>query len=97
MDLRTWLAFLALSLCCLTGCRKTASEVPVPGETLQNMQEVEAEVYYVAEYQEYCVKPMRKLAVFLESGQPLGAGREYRLPRGMKICMVGKEEVFTLA
>lgn len=42
MDLRTWLAFLALSLCCLTGCRKTASEVPVPGETLQNMQEVEA-------------------------------------------------------
>ena len=63
----------------------------------KNMQEVEAEVYYVAEYQEYCVKPMRKLAVFLESGQPLGAGREYRLPRGMKICMVGKEEVFTLA
>lgn len=62
----------------------------------KNMQEVEAEVYYVAEYQEYCVKPMRKLAVFLESGQPLGAGREYRLPRGMKICMVGKEEVFTL-
>ena len=42
MDLRTWLAFLALSLCCLTGCQKTASEVPVPGETLQNMQEVEA-------------------------------------------------------
>lgn len=56
-----------------------------------------AEIYYVAEYREYCVKPARKQCVFLESGQPLGAGREYYLPRGMKICLEDRNQTFTLA
>lgn len=58
--------------------------------------ELAAEVYYVAEYGEYCVKPYRRLAVFLESGQPLGEGREYFLPRGMRIYLESRDYTFVL-
>lgn len=56
-----------------------------------------AEICYVAEYREYRVKPMRRQAVFLKSGQPLGAGREYYLPRGMKVYIEDRNQTFTLA
>lgn len=61
-----------------------------------------ASVYYVEEYAEYCVRPFRRMQVFLESGQPLGQGRVYYLPRGMKIRVKNgnpdsTEYVFTLA
>lgn len=56
-----------------------------------------AGVYYINQYQEYCVEPTRKLAVFLESGQPLGMGRKYYLPRGTKVYLCDKENLFTLA
>lgn len=58
--------------------------------------EAAAEVYYVAEYREYCVKPYQRLTVFLESGQPLGAGREYYIPRGMRIYFEDRDQSFVL-
>lgn len=60
-------------------------------------REMMASVYYVDEYQEYCVEPAQKRMIFLESGQPLGAGREYYLPRGMRIYLINREQMFTLA
>lgn len=54
-------------------------------------------LYYIAEYQEYCVIPMGKRMVFLESGQPLGAAREYYLPRGTEIYLVDHRFRFLLA
>lgn len=54
-------------------------------------------IYYVDEYQEYCVEPAEIRTVFLESGQPLGKGRQYYLPRGTKIYLREKENQFTLA
>ncbi|MCF2682736.1 hypothetical protein [Faecalicatena contorta] len=56
-----------------------------------------AKVYYVAEYQEYCVIPMGMKKVFLESGQPLGATREYYLPRGTEIYLEDNRFRFLLA
>lgn len=56
-----------------------------------------AQLYYIPEYQEYCVKPLKKLNVFLISGQPLGNGREYYLPRGTQIYILDKQNLFTLA
>ena len=44
--------------------------------------ELLAEVFYVAEYEEYWLTPEKKRMVFLESGQPLGEKREYYIPRG---------------
>lgn len=44
-----------------------------------------AAVYYVPEYGEYCITPSRRMTVFLSSGQPLGAGRNYYLPRTTEI------------
>ncbi|HJD45541.1 MAG TPA: hypothetical protein H9909_01735 [Candidatus Mediterraneibacter norfolkensis] len=54
-------------------------------------------IYYVDEYQEYCVEPSEIRTVFLESGQPLGKGRQYYLPRGTKIYLKEKENQFILA
>lgn len=56
-----------------------------------------AGVYFVRKYQEYCVEPFEKVCVYLESGQPLGKGRQYYLPRGTRIYIKTKENVFTLA
>lgn len=44
-----------------------------------------AEVYYTPEYEEYCITPAKIRTIFLESGQPLGEGRLYYLPRETKI------------
>ncbi len=61
-----------------------------------------AAVYYAEEYAEYCIRPLRRMSVFLESGQPLGKDRVYYLPRGMKIHVWnrypdGGGDIYTLA
>ncbi len=58
-----------------------------------------AEVYYTPEYEEYCITPAKIRTVFLESGQPLGEGRLYYLPRATKIRVQGSgtENWFELA
>lgn len=53
-------------------------------------------LYYIPEYQEYCVKPLRHGSVFLESGQPLGENRCYYLPRGMNIYLLQSDYSFKL-
>lgn len=55
-----------------------------------------ASIYYIPEYQEYCVKPLRHGSVFLESGQPLGENRCYYLPRGMNIYLLQSDYSFEL-
>ena len=59
----------------------------VIGWTRQRPEEGQcvAVVYYVPEYGEYCVTPSQRMTVFLSSGQPLGAGRNYYLPRTTEI------------
>ena len=56
-----------------------------------------AEIYFADGYQEYCVKPMEKKCIYLESGQPLGAGRIYYLPRGTEVYVKDKKNLFELA
>ena len=55
-----------------------SSEVQMSGKIL-------AELYYIPEYEEYCICPKQKRTIYLESGQPLGAERLYYLPRAMRI------------
>lgn len=56
-----------------------------------------AGIYYIGEYGEYCVEPMEKGCFYLESGQPLGKGRKYYLPRGTNVYLKEKENKYTLA
>lgn len=61
-----------------------------------------AAVYYAEEYAEYCIRPLRRMSVFLESGQPLGKDRIYYIPRGMRIQVWngypdGVGNIYTLA
>ncbi len=56
-----------------------------------------AELYYVSQYQEYCLRPLRRLTVFLSSSQPLGANRCYFLPRGTEFYLCGQSHAFSLA
>lgn len=56
-----------------------------------------AGVYYVGEYEEYCVEPYEKNSFFLMSGQPLGSGRCYHLPRGTEVYIGDKSHAFVLA
>lgn len=56
-----------------------------------------ASVYYVDEYQEYCVQAMQMRCVFLKSGQPLGKDRTYYLPRGTEIVVLENGDHFKLA
>lgn len=56
-----------------------------------------AQIYYIPQYSEYCVRPLQKLSVFMESGQPLGNVREYYLPRKTKIYFRNKSNLFELA
>lgn len=53
-------------------------------------------LYYIPEYQEYCLKPLKLRCVYLESGQPLGKDRYYYLPRGMSIYLLKQEYSFLL-
>lgn len=61
------------------------------------IDEVLAEVYYVPQYEEYVVKPMNRLKVYLISGQPLGKGREYYLPRETELYLCKADQKFILA
>jgi len=56
-----------------------------------------AGIYYIKEYGEYCAEPFEKGMLFLASGQPLGKGRQYYLPRGTKIYVSDRKNTFTLA
>lgn len=56
-----------------------------------------AQLYYIPQYKEYCVRPAQKMQVFMESGQPLGNSREYYLPRGTKIYLKDRQNLFELA
>ena len=56
-----------------------------------------AEVYFADMYQEYCVEAKEKNCIYLVSGQPLGAGRTYYLPRGTEIYLKDKKNLFELA
>ena len=56
-----------------------------------------AGIYYIVEYEEYCVEPLEKRCFYLESGQPLGKGRKYYLPRGTNVYLNEKENKYTLA
>lgn len=56
-----------------------------------------AGVYYVSEYQEYRINVLKQETVFLDSGQPLGKGRQYYLPRGSEIYITNRENQFILA
>ena len=56
-----------------------------------------ASVYYIDEYQEYCIHVMEMRRIFLKSGQPLGKDRMYYLPRGTEIIVMENGEHFKLA
>lgn len=56
-----------------------------------------AGVYYISEYEEYCMNVYEKKTCFLASGQPLGKGREYYLPRGTEVYIGEGETAFELA
>ena len=71
---------------------------------LKNYQSKEkclAKIYYDTKYDEYVVIPQKKCCIHLESGQPLGVGRVYYLPRAMKIVIKNeqgqRENMFKLA
>lgn len=55
------------------------------------------EIYYIQEYEEYCVIPKDKKACFLISGQPLGKDRNYYIPRGTQIFIANRSNHFELA
>lgn len=73
---------------------RDGTEVYIAAEKNAN---VAAGVYYVAEYEEYCVEPYEKNSFFLLSGQPLGAGRRYYLPRGTEVYIGDRSHAFVLA
>lgn len=56
-----------------------------------------AALYYINEYQEYCMEIYETKNVFLKSGQPLGKDRKYYLPRGTEVYLLAKENCFKLA
>lgn len=56
-----------------------------------------AGIFFVSAYNEYCIEPNERRFVFLKSGQPLGKGRRYFLPRGTEVYLKDKNNQFTLA
>ncbi|EEG72434.1 hypothetical protein [[Clostridium] hylemonae] len=69
-------------------------EVLITGEKSGNTT---AGVYYISEYEEYCVEPYEKNSFFLTSGQPLGRDRRYHLPRGTEVYIGDRGHAFVLA
>lgn len=55
------------------------------------------QISYDEELQEYHVLPTERMAVFLQSGQPLGKCRKYCLPRGTRITVLDRSHRFELA
>lgn len=64
---------------------------------LYKSQESLVGVYFIPQYQEYCVEVFARVSVFLESGQPLGKDRRYYLPRGTRIYIKEEQCMFKLA
>lgn len=56
-----------------------------------------AAVHFLQGEGEYVVEPFEKACVYLESGQPLGKDRHYRLVRGTKIYIREKKNQFILS
>lgn len=56
-----------------------------------------AGIYFVTEYQEYCVEVFERRCFYLASGQPLGMNRYYYLPRGSQIYINEPNYSFRLA
>ncbi len=65
--------------------------------TKNKMSNTVASIYYVDQYQEYCVTPEQKLCTYLGSGQPLGVHRDYYLSRGSKVYFESEGNSFQLA
>lgn len=65
--------------------------------TDRNGTDIFAGVYFIREYQEYCIDVLQSKSVYLSSGQPLGVGRRYYLPRGMEIYLKNQNFLFELA
>ena len=55
-----------------------------------------ASVRFEQERAQYCIEPFEVKTMFLESGQPLGKGRQYYVPRGTRIYLKNNENVFVL-
>lgn len=53
-------------------------------------------IYYVSQYEEYCIQPLQKMTIFLASGQPLGKNRFYYLQRGTEIYIKDQTNKFKL-
>lgn len=53
-------------------------------------------IFYNKEKEEYCIEPYRNKAVFLPSGQPLGKGKQYHVPRGTIIYIETERSLFQL-
>ncbi len=53
-------------------------------------------IYYVSQYEEYCIQPLQTMTIFLTSGQPLGKNRFYYLPRGTEIYIKDQINKFKL-
>lgn len=53
-------------------------------------------IYYVSQYEEYCIQPLQKMTIFLASGQPLGKNRFYYLSRGTEIYIKDQTNKFKL-
>lgn len=65
--------------------------------TKNKMSNTVAAIYYVDQYQEYCVTPEQKLCTYLGSGQPLGVHRDYYLSRGSMVYFETENNSFQLA
>lgn len=71
----------------------TDGQVRITREEVEDKEIKYAEIYYIPQYREYCVIPQKRKCIILESGQPLGANRQYYIPRGEKIkVQYGKQE-----
>ena len=53
-------------------------------------------IYYIKRYREYCLEVYQNNVCFLQSGQPLGLGKRYYLPRGTQIFLDNRENSFLL-
>lgn len=62
----------------------------------EKQSNVFGEIYYVKEYEEYCVIPSEMKSCFLISGQPLGKERNYYIPRGTQIFIQNRDNYFEL-
>lgn len=75
------------------GGAETNSDVILNNQELNGCQCIAG---YDSTFQEYWLQPNVQAGVFLASGQPLGAGRVYYLPRGTVFYIKTNKDVFEL-